>query len=88
MDAEPSILQQKNLSRFQTVTLQFQGYALDVRTKLLDEKCLIQRQFQIYGNSTGVPDSIRQFLIINKQPSIDKERYFPIFPCVVGLIGY
>jgi hypothetical protein len=21
-------------------------------------------------------------------PSIDNKRYFPIFPCVVGLIGY
>jgi hypothetical protein len=39
----------------------------------------------------GGPDSIRQFLIINNQlqlPSIDNKRYFPIFPCVVGLIGY
>jgi hypothetical protein len=35
------------------------------------------------------PDSIRQFLIINNQ-SIQQhnKRYFPIFPCVVGLIGY
>jgi hypothetical protein len=34
------------------------------------------------------PDSIRQFLISWQLPSIDNKRYFPIFPCVVGLIGY
>jgi hypothetical protein len=30
------------------------------------------------------------WLVINDQklPSIDNKRYFPIFPCVVGLIGY
>jgi hypothetical protein len=42
----------------------------------------------------GGPYSIRQFFIINNQsiqwqlPSIDNKRYFPIFSCVVGLIGY
>jgi hypothetical protein len=49
----------------------------------------------------GGPDSISQFLIITNQ-SIQQhtgkwkstfvadrwQRYFPIFPCVVGLIGY
>jgi hypothetical protein len=51
------------------------------------------------GALQGGPDSIRQFLIINNQsiqqhtgkwqlPSIDNKRYFPNFPCVVGLIGY
>jgi hypothetical protein len=49
------------------------------------------------GIIQGGPNSIRQFLIINNQsirqhrwqlPSIDNKRCFPIFPCVVGLIGY
>jgi hypothetical protein len=36
----------------------------------------------IYIYIQGEPDSIRQL------PSIDNKRYFPTFPCVVGLIGY
>jgi hypothetical protein len=50
-----------------------------------------ERIYVVGGTVQGGPDSIRQFLIINNQwqlPSIDNKRYFPIFPCVVGLIGY
>jgi hypothetical protein len=39
---KPSILQQENLPRFQPGTFEIQGRALDVNTKLLDDKTLTE----------------------------------------------
>jgi hypothetical protein len=40
-----------------------------------------------YKIFTKISNEIKLYRV-GQLPSIDNKRYFPIFPCVVGLIGY